>query len=157
MNDKTLRRFMCKVHVDTVTGCWLWTAAKFKKSGYGQFSMCGRAGQPRGAHCVSYEHFVGPVPDGLVLDHLCRTRACCNWAHLEPVTHKENIRRGGGARAVAHRAGTCTRGHLMSGENLYKDPAGRGYCRTCVSARGKQRYAANKARLINCTEIVSEH
>lgn len=69
-------------------GCWLWKRSTTK--GYGRISVLGR---PRGVHRVSYEVFVGPIPDGLEIDHLCRRRSCCNPAHLEPVTHRENQRR----------------------------------------------------------------
>lgn len=71
-------------------GCWNWTAA-LNAFGYGRF---------RGllAHRVSYESLVGPIPDGLELDHLCRNRKCVRPEHLEPVTHDENYRRAIEAR-----------------------------------------------------------
>lgn len=72
-----------------VGDCWVWQGTL--RGGYGRF----RAGRKTfSAHRVSYEHHVGAIPDGLVLDHLCRNRACINPAHLEPVTIRENIRRG---------------------------------------------------------------
>jgi hypothetical protein len=69
--------------------CWEWTGRT--DQGYGRVSIGGR--QLR-AHRVVYERLVGRVPDGLVLDHLCRNRGCVNPDHLEPVTNEENIRRG---------------------------------------------------------------
>jgi hypothetical protein len=84
------------------TGCWLWTGTVMP-AGYGTMKV---GGQQRLAHRVAYEAFIGPVPDGLVLDHLCRVRSCVNPWHLQPVTNRENILRGVGvtsrwARGVA--------------------------------------------------------
>jgi hypothetical protein len=73
------------------TPCWIWQRAKMK-AGYGETCVDGEVVY---AHRVAYELFVGPIPDGLVLDHLCRVRECLNPAHLEPVTDMENRRRGG--------------------------------------------------------------
>lgn len=75
--------------------CWLWTAS-VKPHGYGQFAIT--EDQIRGAHQFSYTTVVGPVPDGLQLDHLCRVRHCVRPAHLEPVTGAENVRRAVEAR-----------------------------------------------------------
>jgi len=75
--------------------CWLWTAS-VKPSGYGQFAVTEH--QIRGAHQFSYRIEVGPVPDGLQLDHLCRVRHCVRPTHLEPVTAAENVRRAVEAR-----------------------------------------------------------
>lgn len=71
--------------------CWLWTG-HLGSGGYGAAYVRG-VRTNRGAHRVAYELAVGPVPDGLEIDHLCFTRRCCNPAHLEPVTHAENVRR----------------------------------------------------------------
>lgn len=83
-------RFWSKVvEIDGDGSCWLWTAAKSGK-GYGCV-VIDRRRYP--AHRVAYEMFVGPIPEGLEIDHLCRVRNCVNPAHLEPVTHAENVRR----------------------------------------------------------------
>jgi hypothetical protein len=66
------------------------------------------------AHRVVYEAQVGPIPEGLTLDHLCRNRRCVNVAHLEPVTRGENVRRGEHPNVVLSRSGTCGRGHSRS-------------------------------------------
>ena len=76
--------------VDKTATCWLWRAS-IRNHGYGRIKVNGRAEQ---AHRVAYELLVGPIPEGLTLDHLCRVRLCVNPAHLEPVTQKVNIRRG---------------------------------------------------------------
>lgn len=73
-------------------GCWLWTAS-LTGDGYGRISLGGKFGPMGLAHRVAYELLVGPIPEGLELDHLCRVRRCVNPEHLEPVTHAENVRR----------------------------------------------------------------
>lgn len=109
--------------------CWLWTAGK-QSGGYGKF---------RGkwlSHTVVYELLIGPVGDGLCLDHLCRNRICCNPLHLEPVTTRENILRGMGPAAIAVRTGQCQRGHLLMGENLLiVRRTGARRCLACVRLR----------------------
>jgi HNH endonuclease len=72
--------------------CWPWTAYIYE-DGYGVF-WDGKRGSLVRAPRWGYEHFVSPIPAGQMPDHLCRNRACCNWAHLEPVTNRENVLRG---------------------------------------------------------------
>lgn len=81
--------------VDRTDGCWIWTGHVGKR-GYG--TVMGERRKPLLAHRVMYEKYVGPIPDGLQLDHLCRNRKCVNPKHLEPVTTQENTRRGWVAR-----------------------------------------------------------
>lgn len=91
-----LDRFLDKVEATLL--CWHWRGA-LSSQGYGVFYLS------RGRYCLahrfSYETFVGPIPLGLVLDHLCRDRACVNPEHVEPVTNAENIRRGARDRTEA--------------------------------------------------------
>lgn len=96
-----VERFLVKV-AETENGCLLWTGATGGKSGYGKFNAeAGVGSVPMQAHRFAYECFVGPIPDGLTIDHVCRNPRCVNPAHLEPVTLGENLRRAHRARALA--------------------------------------------------------
>jgi len=140
----TIERFLRKVvKVEEVKGsravggCWLWTAST--NGGYGQFTA---GGKNRRAHRWLWEVVNGPVPKGLELDHLCRTRNCVNPEHLEAVTHHENVLRGecGLATAALNRAKTeCPRGHPYSVENTRYQGTGRA-CITCITRRSRERY-----------------
>ena len=124
----TFERFAEKVHLLPCGGCWEWRA-KVNLNGYGYF-WNGQAMQL--AHRFSYEHWVGPIPTGLDLDHLCRNRDCVNPSHLEPVTRSENLRRGKPAGSHNRAKTHCPQGHPYDGANLYVAPSsGRRGCRTC--------------------------
>ena len=94
---------------------------------------------PVRAHRLYYERHVGPIPDGLEMDHLCRNRACVNPDHLEPVTRAENNRR----KAVAQTH--CKNGHPLSGDNLLATKRQRA-CRACQRERSRRHYARHKAK-----------
>lgn len=104
-------------------GCWLWQM-HINKYGYGRLSRK-KAGDTSLAHRISYEQFVGPIPDGFQIDHLCRVRNCVNPAHLEPVIYVENRRR----RAV-HQT-HCKNGHPFDDQNTYIQSDGARACRIC--------------------------
>lgn len=82
------------------------------------------------AHRASYEMFVGPIPEGLHLDHLCRVTLCVRPGHLEPVTLRENTLRGRAGdyqRAKTH----CPSGHEYTEENMFNSPKGHRICKPC--------------------------
>jgi len=130
MNESTGERFWYKV--EKTPTCWIWNAAR-DRYGYGKFGLDGAIVI---THRLAYESIVGPIPVGLELDHLCRVRACCNPAHLEPVTHQENARRGevGGVNHPNRVKTHCLRGHPFDAANTYVTPEGTRKCRACKAA-----------------------
>lgn len=128
-------RLMARVEFDTNGGCWLWTR-NLSHNGYGQLKSPGRTAQ---AHRLAYEEFVGAIPPGLQLDHLCRVRCCCNPAHLEPVTREENIARGHAPHIVNARKTHCKRGHEFTPENTRVNRRGGRACLICSQMHWRSR------------------
>lgn len=129
--------------VQKTDGCWEWLAAK-NRWGYGVFYGGERAEQ---AHRFAYRTLIGPIPEGLTIDHLCRNPGCVNPAHLEPVTQRENVLRGE-TRTAANAAKThCPQGHPYDEENTYLAPSGSRICRACQREHQRQHYLRRKARL----------
>ena len=130
-------RFWAKVNKDAPDGCWPWVASLWTGPGmgYGCFRYRGRAVL---AHRLAYEWLVGPIPDGLQIDHLCRNRACVNPAHLEAVSCRENLLRGIGPTATNAAKTHCPQGHVHSPENQSKYHKHR-TCRTCYEEKSKLR------------------
>lgn len=128
-----LERFAQKVRPGE-NGCIEWTAS-INGAGYGTFTAASY--QTVMAHRWAYERFVGLIPEGLRLDHLCRNRRCVNPEHLEPVSQRENVRRGLGNASKTH----CPKGHPYSGSYLHIDPkTGHRSCHQCR----RDRYYARK-------------
>lgn len=110
------------------SGCWQWKLA-LDRDGYGLFSVGSQrdnsASRVRAAR-YAYTELVGPIGDGLQIDHLCKNRACVNPDHLEPVTQHENILRSANTTKVA-----CTYGHFYTVRNTLRTKQGHRHCRAC--------------------------
>jgi HNH endonuclease len=110
-NEPVEDRFFFKIDRTGPEDHWLWKGST-KKKGYGHFWADGKIWA---VHRWAYTHFIGPIPEGLVIDHLCRIRNCVNPFHLEPVTAAENTERGDFALMgpYSHRTGcgcrTCVK------------------------------------------------
>jgi hypothetical protein len=133
MDAPTLKRWESKVR--RTRTCWLWTDVP-DAYGYGKIIVKGKWYR---AARLGYEHFVGPIPEGLELDHTCRVRLCVRPSHLEPVPGKVNILRGNGPAAINARKTHCIRGHEFTPENTAMVNTGRGRvgrrCLTCYPRR----------------------
>jgi hypothetical protein len=118
-------------------GCWRWTSNHWAL-GYGAFNI---GKKNHAAPRVAYELAVGPIPEGMSLDHLCRVRNCVNPAHLEPVTHRENVLRGTSPAAIHALKTHCPAGHEYSADNLVKWHLARGrrVCRICLTEAERRR------------------
>jgi len=115
---------------DEEKGCWIWIGST-TNSGYPKATVNYATVL---VHRFLYENLVGPIPEGLQLDHICNNTYCVNPAHLEPVTPKVNMER----RAAL--ITSCKHGHPLSGDNLYVDPRGRRGCKTCRREAVKRNY-----------------
>ena len=128
-------RFDEKYITEPNSGCWLWTGWTRGK-GYGVFTVDG-VHVP--AHRFSYERWVGKIPSGAVIDHLCRVPFCVNPQHLEAVTNQENVKRG--ALLKTH----CPQGHPYSGDNLYLYNGRHRQCKTCRRDHGFRHFKKQRS------------
>lgn len=141
-------RFEKRVNRADANGCWIWTGAK-TTHGYGTFSPSHEKymGRLPGRHAVyahrySYERAKGPIPEGLVIDHLCRNPSCVNPDHLEPVTQKVNANRGAMVRGTHCRNGHPWSENLRLGSGKHRG----GWCRLCANEKQRRYKAARRQR-----------
>jgi hypothetical protein len=147
-------RFWRKVLKRGADECWPWTGSAGGTGGapYGRVKLPRNGGESRQvqAHRVAYELCVGPIPEGLQLDHLCKNTLCVNPAHLEAVTAQENTLRGSGITAREAELTHCPKGHPYDAENTARwgrhgKPAWRN-CRICQRESKRANYDPEKRR-----------
>jgi len=114
-------------NIDASGDCWQWTGA-VSSHGYGSFRLQDKSKLP---HRLVWELLVGEIPDGLVIDHLCRNTLCMNPDHMEPVTRLENNMRGANPRYRTLKHKVCQRGHRYVGDNIDR----RGKTNKCLTCK----------------------
>lgn len=140
MNPRQLQRFFVKFVIQD-DGCWIWRSSPHPRS-YGYFYVDSER-RSQLAHRVSYEHFRGPIPDGLQIDHLCRMGGCVNPDHMEVVTNRENTLRGTAGQHYSLRT-HCKAGHPFDAENtILRSDAGR-RCRACRTEYDRKKWQERK-------------
>ncbi|HXH88256.1 MAG TPA: HNH endonuclease signature motif containing protein [Gaiellaceae bacterium] len=132
-SPEAIDRFLSRVNREDGP-CWEWMGARHPR-GYGSLRVNGKGAR---AHRYSYELLVGDVPEGLVIDHLCRNTSCVNPAHLEAVTQRENVLRGEGLAAQQVKRTHCPRGHEYDEANT-RVYGRRRFCRACDRLRERRK------------------
>jgi hypothetical protein len=138
MTIKDLQRRCDRIRISP-TSCWSWRGGK-TTGGYA-IVRCPDRGVAY-VHRQMYEALVGPIPKGLQIDHLCRVRHCVNPAHLEPVTNRENTRRGKRGVLKTH----CNQGHPWIPANIMVRSNGKRECAECNRIRARKNYCPIKRR-----------
>jgi hypothetical protein len=129
--------------IDFSGDCWEWTRATSK--GYGVVGRGSRSAGLEQAHRAVWMLLVGPIPDGLILDHLCRNTLCCNPDHLEPVTPAVNKARGYGMSVLHSMRDTCAQGHPKDGRlGARGGKATHRYCKTCARRNSRRQYLSKR-------------
>lgn len=148
MGRATIDQRMAKyIRIDESTGCHLWTG-NVNRGGYGRVHVNGRK---HVVHRIAYEIANGPIPEGMDIDHLCRTRSCCNPVHLEAVSRSTNLRRGIGAGSMREDGSFLCR---VCGSSDYYEYSRKSCvggvgrrCRPCNAARWSRYHAENKGTI----------
>ena len=125
------------------TPCWVWTGAKvqdalYKWSNPQPYGVMGVDGRLMRTHRLAWEEYRGPIPEGLVIDHLCRVTLCYNPKHLEPVTQKENVARGNSVWRNQQRGRErihCKHGHDLTDESNVRHTSRGRECLACARRR----------------------
>lgn len=139
MSNKS--RLLAKIFDDQETGCWVFFAAR-QPTGYGQMWNGKRQEQ---AHRISYRIYVGEIPEGCEIDHICRNRSCVNPEHLRAVSHRENMRVSNTVMGRNAAKMFCKRGHPFEGRNLFITKTGARQCRTCINMHARNAKARRRA------------
>lgn len=145
---KAFVRFLSKIQVSEThayngTPCWIWQGSTNPVTGYGEFKIDARrcAVLPRSSpHRYAFLYFVGTIPEGQEIDHLCHVRNCANPLHLRTLTHSENQNN---RRNCYVNSGVCKNGHKMEGDNVRLDKRGRMKCKACNREKVKEFYQRN--------------
>lgn len=135
-------RILANITMEPNSGCWIWMKSHNKKF-YGTIGI-GGGGKQKYVHRIAYEHFVGPIPAGMVLDHKCRVTLCCNPAHLRPMTIFENASLGDPNAWMRKRA-HCPNGHTYTDETTARTPTGGRRCLTCAAEQRLRKNAKERA------------
>lgn len=149
-------RFLSRIAI-LDNGCWNYTFSKCQ--GYGVFYIRsnGKTKSYR-AHRVSWEIFKGKIPEGMVLDHICRNKGCVNPSHLRVVSCKINtIENSDGPAAINAKKNACPRGHLFAGENLYISPVGARMCKKCMAESRARFKKSNPVKTSNISNKNKTH
>lgn len=142
MTKPPIDRVLTRTVEDPNSGCWNFQGA-LNNHGYGYVGSGGHQGRKLYVHRATFEFFVDEIPSGLVLDHLCRNPKCCNPWHLEPVTQRENLRRGRGFAGLNAQKDACPQGHPYVPGNINWSKDGYRACLECKKL-GQREYRARK-------------
>jgi len=131
-------------------GCFVWLGAIDRRDGYGRFYD--GTGRTATAYGFAWQYNHGPVPEGMVLDHICRNRACVNHTHLRLLTNAENVLCGTGVTAANAQKVECANGHPLIGDNLYVRPNGERDCKACRLAASRRHRTKKRAMIDKAME-----